>query len=314
MNSYLDGHEFSDEASLDIKMRVQSEDSDSSIAVIIVNYGSSELLKELSFDANFELVIVDNFISVQERTRISLLAEQRGWRLVLSNANLGFGQGANLGVRKALELGAKYLLLLNPDASISSDHVRLLRDRLVEDGRRMVSPVIFSDSGLPWFRGAQLRKMRGVAHHVPLPGAGSRNDWLTAACLMLTTEAWLQLEGFDPDFFLYWEDVDFTYRWKCRGGELLVVPDARAIHGVGGTQTASPMAKSSLWVEYNIRGRYTFSKHHNSWFRHFVWMALTPLYVKRLAMIADVRRHPRVLVEFVRAAVRGTLGGRAESR
>ena len=41
--------------------------------------------------------------------------------------------------------------------------------------------------------------------------------WLTGACLAVSKRVWQATGGFDPDYFLYWEDVDYSQRAKAVG-------------------------------------------------------------------------------------------------
>jgi GT2 family glycosyltransferase len=40
-------------------------------------------------------------------------------------------------------------------------------------------------------------------------------SWLTGACLAVSKQVWQATGGFDPDYFLYWEDVDYSQRAKA---------------------------------------------------------------------------------------------------
>src|SRR5690606_40890410 len=54
--------------------------------------------------------------------------------------------------------------------------------------------------------------------------------------LMVNDSAWEETGGFDEDYFLYWEDVDFALRVDDAGGALRLVESATAVHDEGGTQ------------------------------------------------------------------------------
>ncbi len=82
--------------------------------------------------------------------------------------------------------------------------------------------------------------------------------WLTAAVLMVNESAWEETGGFDEDYFLYWEDVDFALRVDDAGGALRLVETATAVHDEGGTQGGgdpSVRAKSSAYYYHNVRNR-----------------------------------------------------------
>jgi GT2 family glycosyltransferase len=57
-----------------------------------------------------------------------------------------------------------------------------------------------------------------------------RVPWVTGCCLLLRRECWRDLGGFDPEFFLYYEDVDFCRRARARGWSVWFEPQLQAIH------------------------------------------------------------------------------------
>ncbi len=76
--------------------------------------------------------------------------------------------------------------------------------------------------------------------------------------MMINEAAWSAVGGFDEDYFLYWEDIDFSLRVEDAGGRLILVDDVSAVHDEGGTQgVGSPdkRAKSPTYYFYNIRNR-----------------------------------------------------------
>ncbi len=74
---------------------------------------------------------------------------------------------------------------------------------------------------------------------------------------------WEALGGFDERYFLYWEDVDLSWRARGLGAQLLVVRDAVAVHDEGGTQQPSHQReRSASYYYFNIRNRLLFAALH----------------------------------------------------
>ena len=124
----------------------------SSLAVVVVNFGSSLLLKQnlqpMSRSApSVQIVVVDNFTDAAERARMTVLAEREGWQLVLSSTNVGFGGSMNLGVARAQRNGRTHFLLLNPDAAIAADQLVRLLDVTTAHPFTLVSPRILRPDG-----------------------------------------------------------------------------------------------------------------------------------------------------------------------
>jgi GT2 family glycosyltransferase len=240
-------------------------------AVIVVNYASTALLAQnlvrLTRVADgLTVVVVDNRSTASERDAVTALAAAEGWATVLSEANLGFGLGMNAGVAKARELGAERFLLLNPDAVIDVADAARLFARVAAEPFTLVSPRVLRPDGSTWFAGADLSLADGrmsSAAKRPQPPERRARPWLSGACLCVSAELWDAAGGFADGYFLYWEDVELSYRVLAAGGELAVAQDAVAEHAEGGTQQSgeeheSP-AKSDGYYYFNIRNRLLFA-------------------------------------------------------
>ena len=240
------------------------------LAVVVVAFGTSALLEQnlVPFSQQREgalVVVVDNRTDDAERMAMTSLAAAQGWVLVAPDTNLGFGEGNNAGVTTARERGATEVLLLNPDATITADDAALLLDAVRADPLALVGPRIVRPDGSMWSEGSDLylddgsirSRRRRVAER---PVA----EWLTGACLLLSTGLWDRIGGFHPAYFLYWEDVDLSWAVRATGGTVLLVPEATAVHAEGGTQDgddhqAAGGAKSPLYYYYNVRNRLVFA-------------------------------------------------------
>ncbi len=241
------------------------------IAAITVNYGSHQLLEanlaQLTADCpDVLVVVVDNFTSADELSAITALSDRHGWRLLASPTNVGFGVGMNLGATAALEAGAEQLLLLNPDARIDAESLRRLREVVAADPMIMAAPVVETVDGRIWADGTDLYLDRGRMRATRKRAEGARAEmWLSGACLVVSRVLWERIDGFDERYFLYWEDVDLSWRAREAGATLQVVRDATSVHDEGGTQQESgSRAKSATYYYYNIRNRLLFAALHLS--------------------------------------------------
>lgn len=252
-----------------------SSSSLSSLAIVVVNYGSTALLEAnlaplTRRQPELTVVIVDNYSSEQERSRVVSLAAREGWNTVLPTGNTGFGGGMNRGVLHAEQLGAKLLLLLNPDVEIAEKALEQLIEASAQDSDTLYSPQILRPDGSVWFNGSDLYLTDGRIRSARrrLPGSAQAIEpWLSGACLLMTRELWRKTGGFDEQYFLYWEDVDFSHRVAAAGGRLRVVTDAVAVHAEGGTHQGggyshSGEPKSNTYYYYNIRNRLLFAVRH----------------------------------------------------
>lgn len=233
-------------------------------ALVVVNHRSHRLLAEhLAATAEglgARVVVVDNWSDARERDDVRALAERHGWELVEA-PNDGFGAGVNLGVARAQALGCDTFLLLNPDLSLATDAAAALLDAARSDPLALVGPTILRPDGGVWSVGGTLDLATGRTRTRP-DLVGSDPQWLTGACLAVHATLWERVGGFADDYFMYWEDVDLSYRVTQAGGRL-VVADVTAVHDVGGTQdTAGSRRRSDLYYRYNTRGRLVFAGRH----------------------------------------------------
>ncbi|MGB7980658.1 MAG: glycosyltransferase family 2 protein [Candidatus Nanopelagicales bacterium] len=238
------------------------------LAVVVVNYGSHALLEEnLTWVASevpeATVVVVDNFSSRGELDAVAALCEASGWELVPLASNEGFGLGVNAGVARARELGSLAFLILNPDARIDGHSARLLWHRVSREPATMVGPTVLNEVGAVWSQGTYLYlddgSMGSVTRHSER-AARPHCFWVSGACFAISDALWTELRGFDARYFLYWEDVDLSYRATMAGAAVVVDPEAHAVHAEGGTQTAaSQQAKSDVYYYYNTRNRLAFA-------------------------------------------------------
>jgi len=253
------------------------------MGVVVVNYASHRLLEaNLAGLASerLRIVVVDNQSTATERAAVVRLAAANGWEIVLPPGNKGFGAGVNLGVTRAVEMGCETLLILNPDAIIGSETIRELHVRCLADPLALITPTLLDSTGSVVFAGSVMELATGHlrAPTATTPGADRvSRPWLTGACLALHVDLFAAVAGFDESFFLYWEDVDFSFRVMEAGGRLVVAHNLVAVHDEGGTQGRSRRAKSNRYYYYNCRNRLLFAAKRLDRRTRLRWITSTPL-------------------------------------
>lgn len=290
------------------------------LAVVVVNYGSSTLLRANLVQVQSELpeallVVVDNATSDDERTAVRDLGAEHGWTVLEPVANLGFGGGMNLGVAAAIgDPRTETLLLLNPDASIDAENTEVLVTAALQSPHSLLGPEIRRPDGRVWSRGHVLDVDTGRMRRLD-DQTLSRTDrpWLTGACLVMSVELWRAVGGFDEEYFLYWEDVDLSHRVLALGGAVRFEPRAVAIHDEGGTHVAGRVggdrAKSTTYYYYNIVNRFRYASGHldaagmRSWSRS-AWSASWEILLR--GGKRQFLRSPKPIL----AGARGFLAGR----
>jgi len=269
------------------------------LAVVIVTWQVRDLaldaLRSLyadleTSDLAAKVYVVDN--ASDDGTVNAIRREFPQVELIASQDNLGFAAGNNLAIRKmgfgkdshiAEDQLPAAVYLLNPDTVTTSGATRTLYDALMSE----------SQVGLV---GAQLEYGDGSFQHgafafpglrqlwvefFPTPGRfieGRFNgrypredyaksqpfpvDFTLGATMMLKREVIQQTDGFDEAFFMYCEEVDWAWRIRKAGWEILCVPSARVVHLVGqSTSQVKPRSIENLWSS-RLR---LFEKHYPAW-------------------------------------------------
>jgi GT2 family glycosyltransferase len=277
------------------------------IKVIIVNWNAgSQLNFCLSSFSNFlrkdvfEAIVIDNG-STDGSSASSL--NFANVELLYAGQNLGFGKACNLGARDAQ---AKYLLFLNPDAAVVPSTLEKVLTYMQEPAHSDVGICgvqLLDESGHVSRSCARFPTPRGfVANAFGLdkvfPGIGhfmaewahdnTRDvDHVIGAFYMVRREVFDSLNGFDERFFVYLEDLDFSYRARQAGWRSVFLADAQAFHAGGGTSNQVKARR----LFYSLRSRLLYAFKHFSW-AGAVLVMLTTLLVEPLSRsaLAVVRR------------------------
>ena len=284
-------------------------------AVLVVNYGSHELveenLKRTIRTEGIAVVVVDNFTDLAERTAVRDVCARHDWHLIEAETNLGFGGGMNRAAAVAEGLGARSLILLNPDAYLEEGGLERLRSLAAADPTALVSPLVVRVDGRHFASLMEVDLDSGAVRRVvPERRFAHRALWLSGACLATSVELFRTVGGFDDDYFLYWEDIDLSVRVVEAGGRLLVDDSIRAVHSAGGTQRAESgdRAKSATYYFYNTRNRLVFAAKHVPRGRQLRWL-IGSVRAGYSILLRGGRRQFARPSRSIRPAVAGTLAG-----
>lgn len=158
--------------------------------------------------------------------------------LVCNGRNLGFAEGNNVGIRRALDLGADYVTLLNNDTVVEAGFLEPLVHALRDPTVGAVSPEIrYHDRpDSAWFSGGAIDWRTGWAYHTPKDHSRGaqpvETPILTGCCVVVARDVLLRVGQLDERFFLIYEDTDWSVRATRAGYRAVVVPDSRILHKV----------------------------------------------------------------------------------
>jgi GT2 family glycosyltransferase len=241
------------------------------VSVVVVTYNALPLLeRSLESVQDHETIVVDH--GSTDGT-VDFVRERFPDVRVLEQENLGFGAGNNTGMRAAT---GDYFLLLNADAWVLGDAVeRLAEFAEANPETAVVGPKLLNPDGTlqrsvrgypsTWRIATEYLFLRKLAPRSRLfnafYGAGFDHEsvreaeFLGGACLLIRREAFEQVGGFDEDFFMMSEEVDWCYRFRQAGWKVLFYPGAEVVHVL--TSSANPAMFRHL-----VRGHLRFLAKH----------------------------------------------------
>ena len=210
------------------------------ISAVTVTYNSAAVIEQC-LDAlraaGVPGIVVDN-ASTDDSAGI---AARNGAHVLRQDANIGFGRGMNVG---AAHMQTPYCLLINPDATITAEALgALLAAAETHPNAVIVAPKIIEPDGRVFEHRSVLEKDGKII--------------VSGACLLVRREWFLDVGGFDPAIFLFYEDDDLCRRAWDGGHEVLYVPEAQVLHLRG--KSVAPSFRHTYTIRY-----------HQAWSRRYV--------------------------------------------
>jgi len=228
------------------------------VDIVVVNYHSADDicagLEALGAWSHGAIWVVDNSSDMNEAQALRTMASGRAECTVLdAGGNLGFGRACNLALAHS---ASEYVLLLNPDARITQEHLEVLLQAMVckprlaavspatywNDAKSFVLPRPSAQTPLThlghvaatwWPLATRILAEHGV-RRTQREMAGIETvpvDFLAGAVLLLRRSAVTAAGGlFDPGYFMFFEDADLSLRLRRAGYTLALVPAAQAVH------------------------------------------------------------------------------------
>ena len=196
------------------------------VGVVIVSCESAAVLGGAlaSLPENAEAIVVDN----DSRDRSAVLAEEAGATVLRNTRNLGFGSACNRGAEIAR---APLILFLNPDARLTPGSLdRLIEEILSDPSIAAVGPLLQTGEETALPRKSTLLESDRGAVFAAIPSGATDVGFLSGAALLVRSEPFREVGGFDENIFLYLEDDDLCRRLRGAGYRLRLAPSAVAMH------------------------------------------------------------------------------------
>jgi GT2 family glycosyltransferase len=289
-----------------------------SLYVVVLNWNGADdtvaCLTSIADDGveGLEALVIDNGSEPADLERVRRAVERYPWATLVSNGeNLGFAEGSNVGIRRALARGARHVLLLNNDATLEVGAARTLVDYLEAHPEvGLAAPLILDARGERIWAAGGVRAHREVVCRLGLtgeaaaraPGEPFEPYALTGCALLVRREVFETVGELDAEYFAYVEDVDFSRRASAAGWRLAVVPSARVRHRVS---AASGGGYTRLRSYLLGRGTALFVRRRGALDQRLGFALMAPVGL----IAAALREAPRGNVGAVGAKLRGYLDG-----
>lgn len=255
------------------------------VSIVIVSYNTKDLLKEClksifreTSGVRYEVVVVDNCSS--DGSVAMVRDEFPDVIVVEAGGNLGFGRANNLGMKSA---SGKYLFLLNSDTIVQNNAVGAFYEKaecLRVNGHKVgvLGSILLGKDSKPCHSygrfitpGRELREV--LAKYIrslkdpentrpPFVSDMKSVDYVTGADMFVSREAYLDTDGFDPDFFMYCEEVDWQKRMHAAGYGRYVVEGPRIMHLEGGSDSGEKKLWSPQRLANLYKSRQIYRKKH----------------------------------------------------
>lgn len=249
---------------------------DKSVFIILVNYNGAkdtlecvESIRKNDYD-NIYTIIVDNN-SKDIGVLKSKLSKANDVTIISLKENFGFAKANNIGIEKALNNKADYVLLLNNDTVIEDTLVSKLVRNSQSHGDCVCVPKMYyySEKNRIWYGGGEINRFTGNAKHSYMNELDNKNmnlsyvTFATGCCILIPRNVIDKVGMLSCEYFMYCEDTDYCIRILLNDFKILFVPEAHLWHKVSKSTGGSTSPFSNYYI---TRNRLIYVKKYKNFF------------------------------------------------
>ena len=261
------------------------------LSIVIPSYNTEKMLKECirsiyrqTTALQYEVIVVDNASDYNIKKQVQQLRQnfkRINLTLLVNKKNLGFAKACNQGQKRAK---GELILFLNSDTIIIDKSLQKAVNILDSDKkisilgcqlrnpdttiqpsagffpklRQIIFMMLFLDD-IPFIK----KIIRPYHQNSKIFYEHSHEvDWVTGAFFLCRKEVIKKINGFDEDYFMYAEEIDFCFRAKKAGFRVFYTPQASILH----YKEASPRPVSRKAILAEFKGlKIYFKKHKPAW-------------------------------------------------
>lgn len=222
------------------------------VTALVLNYKTPNntvacvrALKKQTIADKLDILVIDNHSDDDSigilRNRLQTVPQVH---ILETTDNLGYGQGNAIGIKRAK---TSYVLIINPDNELQENALELMLKEMEKDPTiGILAPKLIHEDNtirdsaraFPTFFDAIIKRtflatvfpsrMDRYLERKVDPNVERDVDWVVGACMFIRTDLLEKIGGFDPRFFLFFEDMDLCRRcWKA-GWKVRYFPQAVA--------------------------------------------------------------------------------------
>ena len=204
------------------------------LTVIITSFHSGDKIFSCieSIEKSIKIIVIEN--SNDEKLKEEIHSKYQNVECILSKENLGYGAGNNLGLSK---VETSYALIVNPDVTLNNDTVNkffLSISNLEDFG--IIAPISLNEK----YNNFNINEDKEI----------KEVDNVKGFAMFLNMKTLKQINFFDDNFFLYFEEIDLCKRLKKNNSKIFIDPTIKVSH-LGGKshnpQIEKPMELSRNW-------------------------------------------------------------------
>ncbi|OGF99503.1 hypothetical protein A2Y99_02265 [Candidatus Gottesmanbacteria bacterium RBG_13_37_7] len=258
-------------------------------AVIVLHYQNNkdtlQCLSSLTHQGkkpDYSIIMVDNSACPEFDSEVK---NRYPFIHIISNRNMGYAAGNNLGIKGGLKLKCEYFVFLNNDTIVTSHLIQKMVSFCESDSNiGVISPKIYFAPNFEfhhdrykneergkviWYAGGIIDWKNIFISHLGMDEVdygqyenSLDTDFATGCCMLVRKKIIDRIGLFDERYFLYFEDVDYSLRVKKAGFRVMYFP-----HGFLWHKNASSSGKpgSDIHLYYQTRNRLMFGVKYASW-------------------------------------------------
>jgi len=225
------------------------------VTAVILNYRSyrdtvtcAQALLNQSIANKIEILVTDNHSDDESMGFIRAhLDGKKSVRIIENRKNNGYGRGNNEAVTFAQ---GEYLLIINPDNTLPENALETMLQYLLDHpDAGIVGPALVYPDGtvrpsarsFPSIKDLFIKRLHPKKWHEDFEKKRKNQeqndaidvDWMVGACLLMKTDLYRSLGGYDERFFLFFEDIDLCRRVKNMGKRIVYLPHVHVLDRKG---------------------------------------------------------------------------------